>query len=148
MITATFTIVSLFTACGEKSPSAVTAAAASGPKISMTVPDGAKPFVTQLIGTTTGNFTPTDSDGATFEYTRLQFKGDGTWSADGYVEAMDEKMECSESGTWTVEEATSSTVGTLSWTLTETSCVGRDKGAETRAQLTVGKTGIENALFR
>lgn len=148
MFTATFTIVSLLTACGEKSPSAVTPAAAGAPKISMTVPDGAKPFVAQLIETSTSNFSPTDSDGAVFEYTRLQFAGDGTWSADGYVEAMDEKMECSESGTWSVEEARSSTVATISWTLTNTSCVGRDKGSETRAEVTVGKAGIENALFR
>ena len=101
-----------------------------------------------LIGSTTSNFAPTDSDGASFEYTSLQFRGDGTWSAEGYVEAMDEKMECTESGTWSVEDASSKTVGTIAWTVGEASCVGRDQGATTRAQVTVGSNGIQSAMFR
>ena len=148
MTSTTFILISLLTACGEKSPAAATPAAESGPKISMSVPDGGKPFVTQLIGSTTTDFAPTDSDGAAFKYTRLQFRGDGTWAAEGYVEAMDEKMECAESGTWSVEDVSSKTVATINWTLGDTSCVGRDKGAETRAQVTVGSSGIQQALFR
>ena len=141
-------LASLLTGCGEKSPASVTAAAASGPKISMAIPDGSKGFVTTLIGSSTSSFAPTDSDGASFKYTHLQFRGDGTWAADGFVEAMDEKMECSETGTWSVEEVSSKTVGTIAWTVSETSCVGRDKGSSTRAQLTVGSTGIQSAMFR
>ena len=141
-------LISLLSGCGEKSPAAASSAAESGPKISMTVPDGGKPFVSQLIGSTTSDFAPTDSDGATFKYTRLQFRGDGTWAAEGYVEAMDEKMECAESGAWSVDDVSSKTVATITWTLGDTSCVGRDQGAETRAQVTVGSEGIEQALFR
>jgi hypothetical protein len=148
MITTALFFFSFLSACGEKNPAAVSPAADSGPKISMSVPDGGKAFVTQLIGSTTKNFAPTDSDGATFEYTKLQFTGDGTWTAEGYVEAMDEKMECTESGTWTIESVSSKTVATLVWTLGDTTCVGRDQGAETRAQVTVGSGGIETALFR
>ncbi len=148
MTITTFTLISFLIACGEKNPAAVAPAAEGGPKISMDIPEGSKPFVTQLIGSTTTNFAPTDSDGANFEYTRLQFNGDGTWTADGYVEAMDEKMECEESGSWTIESVTSKTVATMAWTLNDTTCVGRDKGSETRAQVTIGSSGIETALFR
>lgn len=136
-----------FLGCGEKATGAIPAAKA-GPAITMPTPDGTGGFITTLIASATSNFSPTDSDGATFVYTRFQFRGDGTWAADGYVEAMDEKMECTEAGTWAVEEASSTTVGTISWTVNDTSCVGRDKGASSRAQLTVGKAGISSALFR
>lgn len=148
MILNSLIFASLLTGCGEKTSASVTPAAAAGPKISMALPDGTKAFVSTLIGSTTSNFAPTDSDGAAFEYTSLQFRGDGTWSAEGYVEAMDEKMECTESGTWSVEDASSKTVGTIAWTVGETSCVGRDQGATTRAQVTVGSNGIQSAMFR
>ncbi len=135
--------------CGEKTSAATsTAPAAAAPAMSMDVPDGAKAFAAALVGNATSDFSPSDSDGAKFEYTRLQFRGDGSWAAEGYVEAMDERMECAESGTWTISEATSSTVGTIAWTVAETSCVGRDNGTETRAEVTVGGSGIQSALFR
>ena len=144
----TFSLCALLLAgCGEKTPAA-TAAIATGPTLTMAVPDGAKPFATALVGNVTQNFTPTDSDGAVFEYTTLRFRGDGTWRAEGYVEAMDERMECVESGTWTIDDASSATVATIAWTVGETSCVGRESGTETRAQVTVGGSGIQSALFR
>jgi hypothetical protein len=40
-------------------------------------------------------------------YTHLKFRDEGVWAATGYVEAQDEKMDCSETGTWTMEPATS-----------------------------------------
>ena len=138
----------LLTGCGEKTPSAAAPAAATGPKLTMDIPDGTKAFATALVGGVTTNFSPSDSDGATFEYTRLQFRGDGTWAAEGYVEAMDERMECAESGAWVLDSADSDNVGTIAWTVNETSCVGRDNGTETRAQVTLGSSGIQSALFR
>lgn len=137
----------LVAGCGEKTPAA-TAAAPSGPSMTMSIPDGTKAFATALVSSTTKDFSPSDSDGAVFKYTSLQFRGDGTWRADGYVEAMDERMECSEAGTWILAEAESKSVGTIAWTVNETSCVGRDNGTETRAQVTVGSGGIQSALFR
>ena len=137
----------LVAGCGEKTPAA-TAAAPSGPSMTMSIPDGTKPFAIALVSSTTKDFSPSDSDGAVFKYTSLQFRGDGTWRADGYVEAMDERMECSEAGTWILAEAESKSVGTIAWTVNETSCVGRDNGTETRAQVTVGSGGIQSALFR
>ena len=139
---------SLLTACGDKSAATPTAAAESSPKITMTVPEGGKAFVSTLTSAVTNNFEPTDADGASFMYTELQFRGDGTWMAQGYVEAMDERMECAESGTWSVEDVSSKTVATIAWTVGETNCVGRDNGSSTRAQVTVGASGISSAMFR
>ena len=141
-------VCALFVAgCGEKTPS-TTGAAPSGPTFTMAIPDGSKAFANALVTSTTKDFSPSDSDGAVFEYTSLQFRGDGTWRADGYVEAMDERMECSEAGTWVLAEADTASVGTIAWTVNETSCVGRENGTETRAQVTVSSGGIQSALFR
>ena len=148
MLTSFVFFSSLLTGCGDKSAATPTAAADSGPKITMSVPDGGKAFVTTLTGSVTKNFEPTDADGASFMYTELQFRGDGTWMAQGYVEAMDERMECAESGMWSVEEVTSKTVATIAWTVDDTNCVGRDKGSSTRAQVPAGTSGISSAMFR
>ena len=148
MLTSFVLFSSMLTACGDKSAATPAAAAESGPKITMAVPDGGKAFVSTLIGAVTKNFEPTDADGASFMYTELQLRGDGSRMAQGYVEAMDERMECTESGTWSVEEVSSKTVATIAWTVGDTSCVGRDKGSSTRAQVTAGSSGISSAMFR
>lgn len=150
MSTLTLFLLSTLFACGEKSASTSAPAAAAAPKLAMDIPDDAasRGFAETLIGGTTTNFAPTDADGAAFEYTKLQFRGDGTWHAEGYVEAMDERMECTESGTWSMNAADSKTVATVAWTVSETSCVGRENGTETRAQLTISKSGIDSAMFR
>ena len=141
-------LASILAACGEKTPAAASTAAPASPKLSMEVPDGAKAFASALVGSVTAGFNPTDSDGATFEYTELQFRGDGTWAASGFVEAMDKRMECAEAGTWAIEDASDKTTGTITWTVGDTSCIGREKGTNTRAQITLGASGIQTALFR
>ena len=148
MLTSFVLFTTILTACGDKSAATPSAAADSGPKVTMAVPEGGKAFVSALTGAVTKNFEPTDADGASFMYTELRFRGDGTWMAQGYVEAMDERMECAESGDWSVEEVSSKSVATIAWTVGDTSCVGRDKGSSTRAQVTVGSSGISSALFR
>jgi hypothetical protein len=61
---------------------------------------------------------------------------------------MDERMECAEAGSWIVHDVESATVALISWTVTDTSCVGRDNGTKTMAKVTVGQAGIELARFR
>ena len=150
MFATVITLASLL-ACGEKTPAATGAAAAPATsQLSMAIPDGgkAKAFAMTMIGAPTQNFSPSDNDGATFEYTKLTFRGDGSWMAEGYVEAMDERMECVESGSWVIEDVENASTGLISWKVTNTDCVGRDNGTETRAKVTAGKAGIESALFR
>ena len=150
MRTYVFIFASSMLGCGEKSSSTSAPAAAAATAFTMELPNDAvsRSFAETLVSSVTSSFTPTDADGASFEYTKLQFRPDGTWFAEGYVEAMDERMDCAESGTWSMTPADSKTVATVSWSVTETSCVGRDNGTETRAQLTISKIGIESAMFR
>ncbi len=137
-------------ACGEKSSTTSATEAAAATKFTMELPadSASRSFAETLVASTTKDFSPTDSDGAKFEYTSLQFRPDGTWFAEGYVEAMDERMECTESGSWLMAAADSKTVATVTWVVGETNCVGRDNANESRAQLTVSKAGIESAMFR
>ena len=148
------TLVIFFTstllACGEKTATTSSPAAAAATAFTMDLPDDAnsRAFAETLVGGVTTQFTPTDADGAAFEYTKLLFRPDGTWVAEGYVEAMDERMDCAESGSWSMSAADSKTVATVSWNVSETSCVGRDNGTQSRAQLTISKSGVESAMFR
>ena len=137
-------------ACGEKSSTTSSPEAAAATKFTMELPADAtsRGFAEMLVASTTSDFTPTDGDGAKFEYTSLQFRPDGTWFAEGYVEAMDERMECTESGTWSMTAADSKTVATVTWVVGDTNCVGRDNANESRAQLTISKSGIDSAMFR
>jgi len=113
------------------------------------VPDdgNSKKFASKLIETSITDFRPSDGGGATFKYSSLSFIGDNTWKADAYVEIQDERMECIESGGWTMEPAESSTVGTVTWELESTDCPGRESGGKTRVQFTLTKNGVD-AIFR
>lgn len=139
----------LLTACGEKAPPSTAAAAPSLPT-GMDIPaDGnSKAFALALIANDTKNFSPSDAIGAKFEYTRLTFRSDLTWTAEGYVEAMDEHMDCTETGTWSMGAAESKTKAPITWVVSKTNCAGRDIGSETRALVTLGDSGIESAMFR
>ena len=126
-------------------------AAASGPAASaLNVPDdgNSKKFAETLLGTTITGFRPSDSGGGKFEYNTLAFLADNTWKADGYVEIMDERMECTESGTWEMEPAESAKTATVAWTVTQTDCPSRETGTALRAVMTLGKSGIEDLKFR
>jgi hypothetical protein len=143
-------IASFLFACGEKAGGPAAAGAAKGLPSGADVPDDAnsKAFARALVSSNTSNFSPTDAPGAKFRYTSLQFRGDNTWVASGYVEAMDERMECVESGSWTMNPADSPTKATMSWALDKTNCAGREAGESTRVQVTLGSGKISEALFR
>lgn len=127
------------------------AAAPAGPDLSaMQVPDdkASRDFAEKLVAITIRDFRPSDGGGAKFEYTTLGFAPDNTWKAAGYIEIQDERMECTESGTWSMEPAESGKIATISWALVKTDCPGRDAGGDTRALVTLGKTGFESIKFR
>lgn len=127
-------------ACGDKAPPASAGSApvadAAPSKVSSAPADGdSQAFARRLVATQIANFSPSDTSGAKFLYNTLAFRGDGTFAAAGYVEMEDEKMECAESGPWTMEPATSSSVATVSWTVEKTNCAGRDAGQVMRAEV-------------
>ena len=92
-------------------------AAAPEPAAASATPDvpndgNSKKYAQKLLETEIKDFSPSDGAGAKFEYTSMKFAGDNTWSAEGYVEIADERMECTEKGKWTMEAATSATEAT------------------------------------
>ncbi|MFT5684779.1 MAG: hypothetical protein ACI8RZ_005723 [Myxococcota bacterium] len=95
-------------------------------------------FAEALLALNIERFSPTDtSSGAKFRYTSLTFNPDNTWQAVGYVEMMDEMMECTEGGPWSMEPAESATVATMSWDIAQTDCVSREVGHSTRYRVTI-----------
>lgn len=132
----------------SKKGDATSTAASTEASVPTTPGDAAsKKFGTKLITSSLNNFSPSDG-GAKFKYDTMVFKADNTWSADGWVEFDDEKMECVEKGKWTMEPAESDKVATVAWTVDQTDCAGRDSGVEVRAQLTLSKDGSIDAKFR
>ncbi len=108
---------------------------AATPAATPQIPDdkNSAKFVDALLSMEITRFSPIDSaSGAKFVYTALAFSPDNTWSAEGYVEVMDERMECAEGGTWSMEPAESATIATMTWTLGSTDCINQEVGAERR----------------
>lgn len=131
----------------DKAPPTTDAASAAAVP---TTPDDAtsKKFGAKLLKSTLRSFSPADTGGAKFKYDSMTFSADNTWKADAWVEFDEEKMECTESGKWSMEPAESDKVATVQWSVDKTDCAGRDAGAEVRAQLTLSKDGSIEAKFR
>ncbi len=134
----------------KKGIEAPAAPAAAPSAAAPTTPDdgNSKKFGAKLMTSTLRNFSPADTGGAKFQYETMSFAADNTWKAAAWVEFDDEKMECTESGKWTMEPASSDKVATVQWTVDKTDCAGRDSGAEVRAELTLSKDGNIDAKFR
>lgn len=133
----------------DKGPADAAAPSASAAAVPSTPDDAAsKKFGVRLMDATLRNFRPNDTGGAKFQYDSMTFAPDNTWKAAAWVEFDDEKMECVEKGTWSMEAAESDKVATVSWKVDGTDCPGRDAGAEIRALLTLSKDGAIDAKFR
>jgi len=102
-------------------------------------------FVRSLTALDITNFAAVGGNSASVIFSHLSFKKDNTWSAVGYFTADDEHMDCTESGTWTMDPAESDTVATINWIIGKTDCVTRTSGTETRAQITIVGDSIEVA---
>jgi hypothetical protein len=106
----------------------------------------ARSFAKTLIGTQVSNWHPTG--GSAFAYETLTFKPDGTWSAAASVSAGGEDIDCQESGTWKISEATSTDTATMEWGVVKTTCVSRDAGTSQRVVMTILEGGEYKIGFR
>ena len=147
----------LLPACGKKSAPAAAAdapadepAAAAADTMTMKVSGDAKAFAKKLVDMEITDFKPDggSTSGIEFVYTSWDLKGDGSWAADGSLETDFEEIPCKEFGTWTVEDASSASVGTITWTVDKTSCPAREAGKTTRGQVTLGKGTGFSVAFR
>ncbi len=129
----------LILACGEKKDPASSADAAeeapaeASAETSSDLPQdkASKDFTKALAALEITRFSPTD-DGV-LKYDSMSFESDATWSAAAAVEIMDERMECTESGSWSMDPATSGTNAAITWSVDDTSCAGREPGDVQRA---------------
>ena len=105
-----------------------------------------KAYAANLLDTVGTGFSP-NSEGLT--YTKLTFAADNTWHAEGLVAIMDEEMDCVETGTWIMDEATSETATNMTWTMTSTDCPSRVAPIEMRLELILtGTAAGVHANFR
>ncbi|MCB9777369.1 MAG: hypothetical protein H6742_02255 [Alphaproteobacteria bacterium] len=89
-------------------------------------------FAEKLVALQISDFRAVDGAGANVVFSSMSFAGDNTWGAVGYTDFGDERMDCKESGKWSMEPASSKTEATVVWTVEKTDCVGREAGVETR----------------
>ena len=136
-------------ACGEKKEPASSADAAAEEPVatsesSSTLPQdkASKAFVKALVDLEIARFSPTD-DGV-LKYDTLVFSADATWSAQAAVEIMDERIECTESGGWSMDPATTDTNAAITWSVDTTNCAGREAGDVQRAlvELSAGRFDV------
>lgn len=137
-------------ACGGKKAAPEAAAVQPAPAEAPTGLTGdypgdsnSKRFAEALIGIEIKNFAAVDGVGAQVMLTSLRFAGDNTWAASGWVDAGEERMECNEQGSWTMEPADSPTNATLTWIIQKTDCVGREAGTKVRAQVLIKGDDVE-----
>ena len=133
----------------KKSPAeAAPAAEATAP--APTTPDDGKSraFGQKLVSLSITDFKPSDGGGASMVYSSLRFGADNRFTASAYVAIADERMECTESGPWTMEPAESDSTATVALTIEKTDCPGRDAGKPLRMRLTLGKSGVDEVQFR
>jgi len=132
-------LIGLTTACANKqaSTNAQTEASSSRSRVATQAPDdsNSQQFVQTLLSMNIDGFSPVDSGGAKLVYNSFQFQSDNTWVASGYVEIIDERMECVENGTWSMEPATAPNVAKMVWVISQTDCPSRE--VDTRSQLLV-----------
>lgn len=138
-------LLALLVACGEKEETNTAAAEGGSVALADSIPadDASQAFAMQLIETDFAGFKPIDGGGAEFEYSRLEFMPDASWSANGAVTVADETMECTESGTWEMDPASSKEMATVGFTVGKTNCAGREEGAVTRIQIEFTKDGYD-----
>jgi hypothetical protein len=148
----TLAVLTALVGCGEKKApepaAAATEAPPAEPEVTAEMPASgeAKSFAKALIKQGIQNLSVSTS-GARFVYHSMTFTGDGKWTATGAVTAADETMECTENGSWKIEDATSADVATMVWTVDKTNCASRDAGTTQRVQVTL-KDGSADVAFR
>jgi predicted small lipoprotein YifL len=132
----TVLLVTFAIGCGKKAPLEPAAEpVASGPEIPGDA--ASKKFAEKLMNLEISGWAPEDSGEVEFEYTKLTFAPDNSWQAVAYVAIMDERVDCKELGTWTMDPAESATTAGMTWNIEKTTCPGREAGRELRLQMTI-----------
>lgn len=98
-----------------------------------------KAFIKALLNTGLTNFSP-DAEG--LKYKTMTFNADNTFRVDAALTAMDEEIECAESGKWTMDAAESKTTASMNWSITSSDCPTRSTPIELRVKVLIEKNEI------
>jgi hypothetical protein len=138
--------VLLLTACGEKAvapaPAPVEAASAASSEPTPDTPSDAasRAFAKRLLSTPVSDFRPGEG-GVDFVYRSLTFRGDNSFVAEARMSFDGESIDCTETGTWTMDAASGDGQASMTWAMTKTTCAGRPANVDTRVQLTADGGG-------
>ena len=111
-------------------------AAAEGDSATPDVPDddNSRTFSELLMEHPYRGFRPNNQ----LRYTEMLFAGDNTWTAQGEQRLQGSAtLPCTETGSWTMEAATTDDTAVVQWVVVNTDCLGRSGGSETRVQMTI-----------
>ena len=114
--------------CGNKTPATTAAPAQAAVKPDTPGDANSEKFAMKLLAMNITNFRPMSTGSGRFIYSTLQFQGDNTWRGEGYIEIAGERMDCVESGTWSMEPAESATIAVMTWTVASTDCINQEEG--------------------
>lgn len=89
-------------------------------------------FAAKLLSTTAKNISP-NAEGLI--YRELTFSADNTFTTMAVVAVMDEEMECTESGTWTMDAAKEANIANMNWDITSTDCPTRQAPINLRVEV-------------
>lgn len=98
-------------------------------------------FAMDLVGLTITNIRPMSAGSARFVYETLDFQPDNTWRGEGYIEIAGERMDCVESGSWSMEPAESNSVAVMIWNVGSTDCINQTEG-DRRYRVTISGGSI------
>ncbi len=140
-------LIAVLIGCGDKNaPVEAAPAGPSGPEIPGDA--NSKKFAEKLMNLTISNWAPEDSGEAKFEYTSLTFAADNSWQAVAYVEIMDERIDCKEMGTWSMDTAENANTAPMTWHIAKTTCPGREAGRDLRMQMSILNDGSFKVKMR
>ena len=131
----------LATGCGSKDGETTTAPAQAAVKPTTPGDANSDRFAMDLVGLSLSNIRPMSAGSARFVYDTLDFQPDNTWQGVGYIEIAGERMDCTESGTWSMEPAESSSVAVMIWTVQSTDCINQTEG-DRRYRVTISGGSI------
>ena len=126
---------------GDEATTNTTSSSSSASEAAANVPSDSKSkaFVKALLKTGLSGFTP-DAEGLT--YKTMTFKADNTFQVDAALTAMDEEIECTESGKWTMDAAESKITASMNWSITSSDCPTRSTPIELRVKVLIDKNEV------
>lgn len=136
VLTSVVVALTLAACGGKKAPETPEPAEAPKAEITAEIPEGpdAKKFTRALADSGLQDLAPSGSSDFSMS---LQFALDGTYTGEGVAELGGETLECTETGTWSIDSMDGEQAS-MNWTITKTNCPNRTNGDTQRVAVQLG----------